>query len=248
MSSIMIVTGGARGIGAATARLAAERGYDVAINYRSARYEAEAIAAEAVGAGVRAITVQGDVAKEEDVIRLFGVVDQELGPLTALVNNAGIVGSFGRVADVDVGSLQEVFAINCIGSFLCAREAIRRMSTGRGGKGGAIVNLSSRAAELGNADTWVWYAASKGAIDTFTVGLAREVGREGIRVNAVAPGLIDTGIHEPAGGRERVSRLLSEVPLGRVGTPEEVAESILWLLSDAASYVNGTIVDVGGGR
>lgn len=248
MSGIMVVTGGARGIGAATVRLAAARGYDVAINYRSARHAAEAVAAEAVGAGARAIAVQGDVAKDEDVRRLFDTVDQELGPLTALVNNAGIVGPVGRVAEIDVASLQEVFAINCIGSFLCAREAIRRMSTGRGGKGGAIVNLSSRAAELGTANTWVWYAASKGAIDTFTIGLAREVGGEGIRVNAVAPGLIDTEIHEPAGGRERISKLLPEVPLKRVGTPEEVAESILWLLSDAASYVNGTIVDVGGGR
>lgn len=248
MSGIMVVTGGARGIGAATVRLAAARGYDVAINYRSARHAAEALAAEAAGAGARAIAVQGDVAKDEDVRRLFDTVDQELGPLTALVNNAGIVGPVGRVAEIDVASLQEVFAINCIGSFLCAREAIRRMSTGRGGKGGAIVNLSSRAAELGTANTWVWYAASKGAIDTFTIGLAREVGGEGIRVNAVAPGLIDTEIHGPAGGRERISKLLPEVPLKRVGTPEEVAESILWLLSDAASYVNGTIVDVGGGR
>lgn len=248
MSGIMVVTGGARGIGAATVRLAAARGYDVAINYRSARHDAEALAAEAAGAGVRAIAVQGDVAQDEDVLRLFDTVDRELGPLTALVNNAGIVGPVGRVAEIDAASLQDVFAINCIGSFLCAREAIRRMSTGRGGKGGAIVNLSSRAAELGTANTWVWYAASKGAIDTFTIGLAREVGGEGIRVNAVAPGLIDTEIHEPAGGLERISRLLPEVPLGRVGTPEEVAESILWLLSDAASYVNGTIVDIGGGR
>lgn len=248
MSGIMVVTGGARGIGAATVRLAAARGYDVAINYRSARHDAEALAAEAAGAGVRAIAVQGDVAQDEDVLRLFDTVDRELGPLTALVNNAGIVGPVGRVAEIDAASLHDVFAINCIGSFLCAREAIRRMSTGRGGKGGAIVNLSSRAAELGTANTWVWYAASKGAIDTFTIGLAREVGGEGIRVNAVAPGLIDTEIHEPAGGLERISRLLPEVPLGRVGTPEEVAESILWLLSDAASYVNGTIVDIGGGR
>jgi NAD(P)-dependent dehydrogenase (short-subunit alcohol dehydrogenase family) len=248
MSGILIVTGGSRGIGAATARLAATRGYDVAINYRSGRQEAEAVAKDASRAGVRAITVQGDVAKEADVVRLFETVDRELGGLTALVNNAGVVGAYGRVVDIDAASLQSVFNINCIGGFLCAREAIRRMSTDRDGKGGGIVNVSSRAAELGNANTWVWYAASKGAVDTFTVGLAREVGREGIRVNAVAPGLIDTEIHEPAGGRERVAKLLAEVPMGRVGTPDEVAECILWLLSDQASYVTGTIVEVGGGR
>jgi NAD(P)-dependent dehydrogenase (short-subunit alcohol dehydrogenase family) len=248
VSGIVIVTGGSRGIGVATARLAAAQGYDVAINYRSARQEAEAVAAEATRAGVRAITVQGDVSREEDVVRLFETVDGELGALTALVNNAGIVGGYGRVVDIDAASLQSVFSINCIGSFLCAREAIRRMSTARGGKGGAIVNVSSRAAELGNANTWVWYAASKGAVNTFTVGLAREVGREGIRVNAVAPGLIDTEIHGPAGGQERVAKLLTEVPLGRVGTPDEVAECILWLLSEQASYVTGTVVEVGGGR
>lgn len=248
MSNILMVTGASRGIGAATARLAARQGYDVVVNYKSARPEAERVAADVEEAGRRALLVQADVGKENEVLRLFEATDRELGPLTALVNNAGTVGAFGRVEDMEVGMLRDLLDLNVTGSFACAREAIRRMSTRRGGKGGAIVNVSSLAAKLGNANTWVWYAASKGAIDSFTIGLAREVGPDGIRVNAVAPGLIDTDIHDPAGGRERLTKLAPEVPLRRAGAPEEVAECILWLASDAASYVNGAILEVGGGR
>ena len=248
MSGIMVITGASRGIGAATARLAATRGYDVAINYRTRQAAAEAVAADAAQAQVRAITVQGDVARESDVVRLFDKVDAELGRPTALVNNAGTVGPVGRVEDLDGAALKTVFDLNVIGCFLCAREAIRRMSTRHGGHGGGIVNVSSIAARLGNANMWIHYAASKAALDTFTFGLAREVGPDGIRVNAVAPGLIDTEIHEAAGGSERYPPIVQDTPLGRVGTPEEVAEAILWLLSDAASFVTGTVVEVSGGR
>jgi NAD(P)-dependent dehydrogenase (short-subunit alcohol dehydrogenase family) len=248
LSGILVVTGGSRGIGAATVKLAARRGYDVAINYRARRAAAEAVAADAARHGVRAIAVQGDVAREGDVLRLFERVDAELGRLTALVNNAGIVGPVARVQDLDAGALKAVLDLNVAGSFLCAREAVRRMSTANGGHGGAIVNLSSIAARIGNPGVWVHYAASKAAIDTFTLGLAREVGGDGIRVNAVAPGLIDTEIHEPLGGSARYPAIVEQTPLGRVGTAEEVAEAILWLLSDAASYVTGTVLEVGGGR
>jgi NAD(P)-dependent dehydrogenase (short-subunit alcohol dehydrogenase family) len=248
MSGVMVVTGGSRGIGAATARLAATRGYDVAINYRTRQAAAEAVAADAARAQVRAIAVQGDVAKESDVVRLFEKVAAGLGRPTALVNNAGTVGTVGRVEDLDASELKTVFELNVIGCFLCAREAIRRMSTRHGGRGGGIVNVSSIAARLGSANMWVHYAASKAAIDTFTFGLAREVGPDGIRVNAVAPGLIDTEIHEAAGGSERYPPIVQDTPLGRVGTPEDVAETILWLLSDAASFVTGTVVEVSGGR
>jgi NAD(P)-dependent dehydrogenase (short-subunit alcohol dehydrogenase family) len=248
MSGVMVVTGGSRGIGAATARLAATRGYDVAINYRTRQATAEAVAADAARAQVRAITVQGDVAKESDVVRLFEKVEVGLGRPTALVNNAGTVGTVGRVEDLDASELKAVFELNVIGCFLCAREAIRRMSTRHGGRGGGIVNVSSIAARLGSANMWVHYAASKAAVDTFTFGLAREVGPDGIRVNAVAPGLIDTEIHEAAGGSERYPPIVQDTPLGRVGTPEDVAETILWLLSNAASFVTGTVVEVSGGR
>ena len=241
---VMVVTGGGRGIGAATARLGAERGYAVAINYRGSKEQAEALAAEIANGGGRAIAVQGDVAKEADAVRLFEAVDRELGPVTALVNNAGITGPTRRVADLDYETLRSVLDINVIGSFLCAREAVRRMSTARGGRGGAIVNISSRASEIGGGGEFVIYGASKGAIDTFTVGLAREVAAEGIRVNAVNPGLIETEIH-PDG---RLQRMVPMVPMGRAGTAEEVAEVILWLLSDAASYVTGARVPIGGGR
>jgi NAD(P)-dependent dehydrogenase (short-subunit alcohol dehydrogenase family) len=244
----MVVTGGSRGIGAATARLAATRGYDIAINYRTRQAAAEAVAAEVTRAGMRAIAVQGDMAKESDVVRLFETVDAGLGRPSALVNNAGISGPVARVEDVDAGALKAVFELNVIGCFLCAREAVRRMSTGRGGQGGAIVNVSSIAPRLGGAGMWVHYAASKGAIDAFTWGLAREVGPDGIRVNAVAPGLIDTEIHEVAGGQDRYPPIIAATPLGRVGTPEEVAETVLWLLSDAASFVTGAVLMASGGR
>ena len=244
MSGVMIVTGAGRGIGAATARLAGRRGYAVAVNYRTAQHQAEALAVEIESAGGRAIVVQGDVAEEADVVRLFETVDRVLGPVTALVNNAGITGPVRRVADIDLPTLRSVFDINVIGCFLSAREAVRRMSTERGGRSGAIVNVSSRASGLGSGGEFIHYAASKGAVDSFTIGLARELAREGIRVNAVNPGLIDTEIH-PDG---RLQRMVPMVPMGRAGTAEEVAEAILWLLSDAASYVTGTLVHVSGGR
>jgi NAD(P)-dependent dehydrogenase (short-subunit alcohol dehydrogenase family) len=248
MTGVVVVTGGSRGIGAAVARLAAQRGYDVAINYRTRQAAAEAVAADAARAQARAITVQGDVAKEGDVVRLFATVDAELGRPTALVNNAGIIGPVGRVEDLDGAALKAVFELNVVGCFLCAREAIRRMSTRHGGQGGGIVNISSISARLGNANMWVHYAASKAALNAFTLGLAREVGPDGIRVNAVAPGLIDTEIHDTAGGRGRFAAVAEDTPLRRIGAPEEVAETVLWLLSDAASFVTGTVVEVSGGR
>jgi NAD(P)-dependent dehydrogenase (short-subunit alcohol dehydrogenase family) len=248
MSGIAVITGGSRGIGAATTRLLAANGYHVAINYRSRQAAAEAVAAAAHEHGVKALTVQGDVAKEADVLRLFEEVEEALGRPTALVNNAGIVGQTGRVEEMEAAGLRALFELNVVGSILCAREAVRRMSTRRGGQGGAIVNVSSIAARMGSANTFVPYAASKGAIDSLTIGLAREVGPDGIRVNAVAPGMIDTEIHEPLGGDERYPPIIEQTPLGRVGTPDEVAQAILWLLSDAASFVTGTVVEIGGGR
>ena len=248
MSGIVLVTGGSRGIGAATVRLAAAKGYDVAINYHSARAEADALAAEVAKHGVRTAVIQADVANEGDVLRLFDTVDRDLGPLTALVNNAGTLGGVGRLDEIETSMLRRTLDLNVLGSFLCAREAIRRMSTRHGGQGGTIVNLSSISARLGNGGQWVHYAASKGAVHTMTKGLAQEVGGEGIRVNAVAPGLIDTEIHAPAGGKDRYPKVLPTIPLARVGTTEEVAEAILWLMSDASSYVHGAILEVAGGR
>jgi NAD(P)-dependent dehydrogenase (short-subunit alcohol dehydrogenase family) len=248
MSGIAIITGGSRGIGAAATKLLAAHGYDVAINYRSRQAAAEAVAAAAQEHGVRALTVQGDVAKEADVLRLFEAVEEERGRPSALVNNAGIVGPTGRVEDMEAAGLRALFELNVVGSILCAREAVRRMSTRRGGQGGAIVNISSIAARLGSPNTFVPYAATKGAIDSFTRGLARETGPDGIRVNAVAPGMIDTEIHAPLGGSERYPPVVEATPLRRVGTPDEVAQAILWLLSDAASFVTGSVVEIGGGR
>jgi NAD(P)-dependent dehydrogenase (short-subunit alcohol dehydrogenase family) len=245
---VMIVTGGSRGIGAAVSRLAAERGYAVAVNYAENERAADAIVADIRKTGMQAIAVQGDVSVEDDVTQLFQAVDRELGCVSVLVNNAGITGGFSRVADVSADMLQRLFAVNVIGSFLCAREAVKRMSRHNGGMGGAIVNISSRAAEIGGAGEWVHYAATKGAADTLTVGLAREVALEGIRVNSVALGLIETELHAAAGAPERTARLASGIPIGRAGDPKEVAEAVLWLASSNASYVTGAILAVAGGR
>jgi NAD(P)-dependent dehydrogenase (short-subunit alcohol dehydrogenase family) len=248
MAGIVIVTGGSRGIGAATARLAAARGYAVCVNYRANAAAANAIVAAITAAGGRAIAVQADVAVEADVVRLFDTCDAGLGRLTALVNNAGILETQMRVEAMDAARLQRVFATNVTGAFICAREAVKRMSTKRGGAGGAIVNLSSRAAVLGSPDEYVDYAASKAAVDTLTIGLSKEVAAEGIRVNAIRAGVIDTDIHASGGEPGRVDRVKASVPMKRGGTADEVANAVLWLLSDAASYTTGSFVDVSGGR
>jgi NAD(P)-dependent dehydrogenase (short-subunit alcohol dehydrogenase family) len=245
---VVLVTGGSRGIGAVTAKLAAERGYAVCVNYRANAAAAERVVADIRAAGGRAIAVAGDVAIEADVLRVFETVDRELGLLTALVNNAGIIGPQTRVEHFDATRLERIFATNVTGAFLCAREAVRRMSTAHGGQGGGIVNVSSRAAVLGSPGEYVDYAASKAALDTLTVGLAKEVGGEGIRVNAVRAGVIYTDIHASGGEPGRVDRIGPTVPMQRGGHAIEVARAILWLLSDEASYSTGTFVDVSGGR
>jgi NAD(P)-dependent dehydrogenase (short-subunit alcohol dehydrogenase family) len=243
-----IVTGASRGIGAAIAKLAAQRGFSVAVNFDKGRAEAEEIAKQIISAGGQARAIQADIAREEDVIRLFETAEHELGAITGLVNNAAITGGFARVEAVSARTLTQVMAVNVSGTILCARQAVRRMSTKHGGSGGAIVNISSRAARTGSAGEWVHYAASKGAIDSFTIGLAREVATEGIRVNAVAPGLIETGLHAANGAPDRLGRLAASIPMHRPGTVIEVAEAVLWLLSSAASYTTGAILEVGGGR
>ena len=244
----LIVTGGSRGIGAAISRLASARGYSVAINYHSDKMSAQALVNEICNGGGRATAIQADVGNEQDILRLFENSTETLGPLAALVNNAAITGGFARVDSVKASVLERLMAVNVSGAILCSQEAVRRLSTKYGGLGGAIVNISSRAARLGSAGEWVHYAMTKGAIDTLTIGLAREVATEGIRVNAVAPGLVNTEIHRAAGDSSRLARLVSTIPMGRPGTPEEIAEGVLWLLSPAASFVTGTILEIGGGR
>ena len=248
MADALIVTGSSRGIGAAVARLAAAAGYGVCVNARHSIVEAEQLAQEIVDQGGRALVVHGNMAEEGDVLRLFRQCDQELGALAGLVNNAGITGPVCPVAEIERDALMAVLEVNLVSAFLCAREAIKRLSTRQGGAGGAIVNISSRAAQLGGPGEWVHYAASKGGMDSLTIGLAKEVAAEGIRVNAVAPGLIDTEIHARAGLPDRLERLVGGVPAGRAGTAEEVAETVLWLLKDAPAYVTGSIIPIGGGR
>jgi len=244
----LLITGASRGIGAATARLAAERGYAVCVNYRANEAAARGVVSAIEAAGGRAVAVAADVSVEADVVRLFETVDRELGPLAALVNNAGILELQTRVERIDAVRLARVFATNVTGAFICAREAVRRMSTAHGGAGGAIVNVSSRAAQLGAPGEYVDYAASKAALDALTVGLAKEVAGEGIRVNAVRAGIIYSDIHASGGEPGRVDRLGPTLPMQRGGHPIEVARAILWLLSEEASYSTGTFIDVAGGR
>jgi len=244
----LIVTGGSRGIGAAVGRLAAQRGYPVAVNFNRGENEATKLVDDILRGGGRAFAIRADVCREQDILGLFQTAERELGPIQALVNNAGVTGGFARVENVSADAIEKTFAVNVTGSILCAREAVRRMSTKRGGSGGAIVNISSIAARTGGAGEWVHYAAAKGAIDTFTMGLAREVAGEGIRVNAVSPGLVETEIHAANGEPGRLQRLMPTIPMNRAGQPNEIAEAVLWLLSPAASYVTGSILEIGGGR
>ena len=248
MPNVILITGGGRGIGAATARLAGERGYAVCVNYRKNRDAADGVVSEIRSSGGTALAVGADVASESDVVRLFETVDVELGPLSALVNNAGILEKQTRVESIDAARIDRVFGTNVRGAFLCAREAVRRMSSTHGGAGGAIVNVSSRAAQLGAPGEYVDYAASKAALDALTIGLAREVAGEGIRVNGVRAGIIYTGIHADGGEPNRVDRLGPSLPMQRGGDPIEVARAILWLVSDEASYSTASFIDVAGGR
>lgn len=245
---ILLVTGGSRGIGAATARAAGREGYRVIVNYVSDEKAAHDVVSGIEKAGGKAEAIKADVGRDEDIARLFETIEKKFGRLTHLVNNAGIIGRAGPLADADPATMRKVIDLNVTGAILVAREAVKQMSTAHGGKGGSIVNVSSMAAALGAPGEYTWYAASKGAIDSFTVGLAREVAKEGVRVNAVSPGLIETDIHAAGGQPDRLQRLAHLTPIGRAGSAEEVAAAILWLLSDEASYVTGSNVRVSGGR
>jgi NAD(P)-dependent dehydrogenase (short-subunit alcohol dehydrogenase family) len=247
-SNVAIVTGSGRGIGAAIVKGLAEDGYAVAVNYIHNEAAASQVVSEIKSAGGIAFAIQADISKDADVVRLFAAVDRNFGTLTALINNGGVTGKFGRVEELSAATLESVFSVNVIGAFLCCREAVRRMSTRNGGSGGNIVNISSRDAQIGGAGEWIHYAATKGALDTLTIGLAREVAAEGIRVNAVAPGLIDTELHAAAGIPDRMQRLAPTVPMGRPGTADEVAGCVRFLLSPAAAYVTAAILPVSGGR
>ena len=248
MDEVLIITGASRGIGAATARIAGRSGYAVCVNYLKNKAAAMKIVEEIKADGGRALALGADISQEEEVVKLFRTVDDKLGKISALVNNAGILETQMRIENMDAARLNRVFLTNITGSFLCAREAVKRMSTKNGGKGGAIVNVSSAAARLGSAGEYVDYAASKGAIDTFTRGLAQEVAEEGIRVNAVRPGVIDTDIHASGGEPGRVERVKASVPMKRGGSAEEVAKAIMWLLSSESSYTTGSLLEVSGGR
>ncbi len=248
MSRVMLITGASRGIGAATARLAAQQGYALCLNYHQRADAANAVLEQVRGLGVTAIAVQADVADETQVLHMFEAIDREFGRLDVLVNNAGMLEQQMRLEQMDAARWTRVLGANVIGSFLCAREAIKRMSTRHGGRGGAIVNLSSVAARLGAPGEYIDYAAAKGAIDSMTLGLAKEVASEGIRVNAVRPGVIHTDIHAAGGEPDRVERVKASVPMGRGGQAEEIAEAIIWLASEQASYTSGALLDVAGGR
>jgi NAD(P)-dependent dehydrogenase (short-subunit alcohol dehydrogenase family) len=248
MPKTLLITGGSRGIGAACALLAASQGWQVTVNYTANSLAADGIVRQIRGAGGMAMTVQADVSDEAQVLRMFEAVDAKFGRLHGLINNAGVVDRGQRVDEMSVARLQRMWAINLTGSFVCAREAVRRMSARHGGEGGVIVNVSSAAARIGSPGQYVDYAASKAAIDTFTMGLAKEVAAEGIRVNAVRPGIIETDIHASGGQPDRAAQLAPQVPMQRAGSAEEVAQAIVWLLSDAASYTTGAVLDVTGGR
>jgi len=248
MPGVALITGSGRGIGAATAKLAAKRGYAVCVNYLQNEARADAVVAEIRAGGGRAILVQADTAREDEVVKLFERVDLELGTITALVNNAGITGRAGRLESFDVNTIRRVLEVNVTGAILCAQQAVKRMSTKNGGAGGAIVNVSSLAATLGGANQWIPYAAAKGAINSFTLGLAKEVAAEGIRVNAISPGLIATEIHAEAGVGDRLQSVIPMVPMQRIGTAEECAEAILWLMSGEAAYMIGTTLTLSGVR